>query len=274
MIGHLINTDVGNRGITTLYLEYRRRNFNFLKNAAKTFLNNYEHTLIVTGFPIPPTMRTETDGPPGAVALYNAVEKLGGKAEILTYPEIEGALGSLGATFVRNPSIEDYSLLIAVETPGRAADGRYYSMSGLEIKRKTFDWSVEKARELGIPTIGIGDGGNEAGMGKIRDLVAKYIPQGERIGSVVETDELVLSAVSNWGAYGLIGEASIVEKKLFDVLVGLDEKVILQLLQKNGIIDGISKKAELSVDGLPERVHSKFIRLLTSVVEFKVALGD
>ncbi len=274
MIGHLINTDVGNRGITTLYLEYRRRNFNFLKNAAKTFLNNYEHTLIVTGFPIPPTMRAETDGPPGAVALYNAVEKLGGKAEILTYPEIEGALRAFGIAFTKNPPIGDYSLLIAVETPGRAADGKYYSMNGLEIRRGTFDWAVEEAREFGIPTIGIGDGGNEAGMGKINDLVAKYVPNGERIGSVVETDELILSAVSDWGAYGLIGEAALAEEELLDVLENLDEGRILRLLWKNGIIDGVSKKVELSVDGIPERVHSKFIRLLTSVVEFKIALGD
>ena len=270
MIGHLINTDVGNRGVTELYIEYRRRNFNFLKKAAETFLGNYERTLIVTGFPIPPTMRAETDGPPGAVALYNAVEKLGGKAEILTYPEIEGALGSLGLTFVRNPSIDDYSLLIAVETPGKAADGRYYSMSGLEIKRDTFDWAVEKARELGIPTIGIGDGGNEAGMGRIRDLVAKYIQHGERIGSVVETDELVLSAVSNWGAYGLIGEAALAEEELLDVLENLNEMEILVLLSKNGIIDGVSKKAEPSVDGIKMDVHKGIVELICKIIKQKI----
>ena len=270
MIGHLINTDVGNRGVTELYIEYRRQNFNFLKKAAKTFLENYERTLIVTGFPIPPTMRAETDGPPGAVALYNAVEKLGGKAEILTYSEIEGALQSLGLNFVRNPPIEDYSLLIAVETPGRAADGKYYSMSGLEIKRDTFDWIVEKARELGIPTIGIGDGGNEAGMGKIRDLVAKYIPLGERIGSVVETDELVLSAVSNWGAYGLIGEAALAEEELLDVLENLDEGEILGLLWKNGIIDGVSKKTEPSVDGIKIEVHKGIVELISKIIKQKI----
>ncbi|MCD6372831.1 MAG: DUF4392 domain-containing protein [Thermococcus sp.] len=269
MIGHLINTDIGNRGIKRLYIEYRRKNFDFLKDAAKLFLDNYERTLIITGFPIPPTMRAETDGPSGAVALYYAVEKLGGRAEILTYPEIEEALRDLEVRFVKDPFIEGYSLIIAVETPGRAADGKCYSMSGLEIKRETFDWIVENARELGIPTIGIGDGGNEAGMGKIKDLIRKYVPHGERIGSTIETDELVLSAVSNWGAYGLIGEAALMEGELRDVLATINEEEILKSLTMHGVIDGVTKKTELSVDGIPKEIHSRFLRLLTSTVKFR-----
>ena len=267
MIGHLINTDIGSRGVTRLYIEYRRRNFDFLKNAARMFLTNYERTLIVTGFPIPPTMMAETDGPPGAVALYQAVGRLGGRAEILTYPEIEEALRDFDLRFVKSPSIEDYSLIIAVETPGRATDGKYYSMSGLEITRETFDWTVEQARELGIPTIGIGDGGNEVGMGKIHELVRKYIPHGERIGSTVETDKLVLAAVSNWGAYGLIGEAALMEGELRNVLEGIDESKILKSLTTKGIIDGVTKKKEETVDGISLSIHTEILRLLRKVIE-------
>lgn len=272
MIAHLINTDVGNRGVTKLYLEYRTQNFNFLENAAKTLLENYERPLIVTGFPIPPTMVAETDGPPGAVVIYRAVEMLGGQAEVLTYPEVEKALGPFGIQTAREPRIEEYSLVIAVETPGKAADGRYYSMSGLEITRETFDWTVEEASELGIPTIGIGDGGNEAGMGKVHELVKKYIPHGERIGSVVETDELVLSAVSNWGAWGLVAEVSLLSGR--PLLDGEGEREVLNALVREGVIDGVSKRREPTVDGIPTEVYQAILQVIKSTTLLRLKQNE
>jgi hypothetical protein len=270
MIGHLINTDIYGRNVLRLYIEYRRDNFDFLREATSLFLKNLDRVLIVSCFPIPPMQIAETDGPPGALAIYRAVEKLGGKAEILTCKKIQDALKEFKVNFAQNPSIEDYSLLISVETPGRAKDGKYYSMSALEIDVPPFDELFLKARELGIPTIGIGDGGNEIGMGNIRDLVCKHIKFGEKIGSVIEVDSLVLSAVSNWGAYGLIAQASLELGK--NMLAGWEneEEKILKALVSSGVIDGVIKKPELSVDGVPIEVHKRFLRLLSSIVENKI----
>ncbi|KUH32829.1 hypothetical protein APY94_08580 [Thermococcus celericrescens] len=264
MIAHLINTDVGNRGVLRVYLDYRRENPNFLHNSAKLFLDNYERVLIVTGFPIPPEMRAETDGPPGTLALAKAVETLGGTAEVLTYPEVKTALEPFGIRFTDGPEIGDYSLVIAVETPGRAADGRYYSMSAMEITREAFDWAVLRARDIGVPTIGIGDGGNEAGMGNIRALVSRYMPHGEKIASTVETDELILSAVSNWGAYGLVAQASIEFGR--ELLPGWDEKTIVRIISKLGLIDGVSKTQTPTVDGISLDIHDRIVELLNAVV--------
>lgn len=47
-----------------------------------------------------------------------------------------GALRPFGVTFARDGDVSEYSLVVAIETPGRAADGRYYSMSGMEITRE------------------------------------------------------------------------------------------------------------------------------------------
>jgi hypothetical protein len=154
--------------------------------------------------------------------------------------------------------------VIAVETPGRAADGRYYSMSAMEITRETFDWAVLRARDIGVPTIGIGDGGNEAGMGNIRDLVVRYVPHGERIASTVETDELILSAVSNWGAYGLVAQASIEFGR--ELLPGWDEKTIVRIISKLGLIDGVSKTQTPTVDGISLDIHDRIVELLNAVV--------
>ncbi len=269
MIAHLINTDVGGRGILRVYLDYRRRCFDFLTRVASKFTENPSRVLIVTGFPIPPAQVPETDGPPGALALALAVEKLGGRADILTYQEVRDALADFWDSFVERPRLSRYSLVIAVETPGRSADGMYYSMSGLEVKREAFDGVVLEARRLGIPTMGIGDGGNEAGMGKIRELVIRYIPHGEKIASVVETDELITSAVSNWGAYGLIAEASMLTGE--NLLGGFDEVEIVEALAEAGVVDGVTKRAEVSVDGIGMEVHSKLLLLLKSLLNH--ALG-
>ena len=269
MIAHLINTDVGNRGVGKLYLDYRGRNFNFLHNSAKLFLDNYGKVLIVTGFPIPPMNVPETDGPPGALALYRAVQELGGEAEILAQKEVIKAMSpfqkALSLRFAREPDVSSYDLVVFIETPGKAKDGNHYSMSGLPIVGKTFDWVAEKAREHGVPTIGIGDGGNEIGMGKIRDLVVLHVPLGEKIASTIETDELILSAVSNWGAYGLIAQASLELEK--NLLSGWEEAFVVRLLVENGLIDGVSKKREVSVDGIPIEVHVAFVEFLNNVVD-------
>lgn len=270
MIAHLINTDIYGRNVLKLYLEYRKRNFDFLSDATSLFLENLDRVLIVSCFPIPPMQIAETDGPPGALALYRTVEKLGGKAEILTCKKIQEALKEFKVDFAQNPTIADYSLLVSVETPGRAKDGKYYSMSALEIDVPPFDKLFLEARELGIPTIGIGDGGNEIGMGNIRDLVCRHIKFGKRIGSIVKVDSLVLSAVSNWGAYGLIAQASIELGENMIVGWNKEEEKILRALVSSGVIDGVTKKPELSVDGIPFGVHKSFLILLNSIVENKI----
>src|SRR5258707_3766177 len=55
-----------------------------------------------------------------------------------------------------------------------------------------------------FPTTGIGDGGNEIGMGKIPwDVIRRNIPNGGLVACRVPTDHLIVCGVSNWGAYGL-----------------------------------------------------------------------
>jgi hypothetical protein len=270
MIAHLINTDVGNRGILNIYLRYRQKNPTFLHNSVKMLLDNYSKVLIITGFPVPPAWKPETDGPPGALAVYRAVERIGGKADILTYPEVENALAPFGPSLIREPDVSSYSLVVAIETPGMAPDGNRYSMRGIKVEREALDWAVVEATSLGIPTIGIGDGGNEAGMGKIRELVERFISNGEKIGSVIETDELIVSAVSNWGAYGLVAEASI--KYGQNLLGDWNENKVVSTLAERGLIDGVTGRAEASVDGIPMEVHAAMVELLKALINAE--LGD
>ncbi len=56
-------------------------------------------------------------------------------------------------------------------------------------------------RRSGTVTIGVGDGGNEIGMGRVRARVVRDVPNGAKIASVVRTDHLMVAGISNWGAW-------------------------------------------------------------------------
>ena len=92
--------------------------------------------------------------------------------------------------------------LIAVERCGRAKDGKYYSMRKKDISAVTPPLDELFLRKpSNCISIGIGDGGNEIGMGCYHDLLAAHC---DIIPSCVRCDFPIMATVSNWGAYGLI----------------------------------------------------------------------
>jgi hypothetical protein len=101
-------------------------------------------------------------------------------------------------------------LMISSEKIGRNRAGIYHNAGGLNgsAGRARIDHMFEMASERGIPTIGIGDGGNEIGMGTIFDAVRENVPYadkcrcgcGQGMAAVTKTDILLPCVVSNWGA--------------------------------------------------------------------------
>ena len=63
--------------------------------------------------------------------------------------------------------------------------------------------------------LAVGDGGNEIGMGKLPPgLIARTVPNGEKIACVTSCDQLVVAGVSNWGAYGLMAALAVAAPRL------------------------------------------------------------
>ena len=97
--------------------------------------------------------------------------------------------------------ISGVDCVIAIERVSVAHDGEFYNMGGKSIRHQVahldllFDRELMKADFL---TIGIGDGGNEIGMGKVHDKVCEHITNGKKIVAKTETDILVTSGISNW----------------------------------------------------------------------------
>ncbi len=112
-----------------------------------------------------------------------------------------------------------------------------------------------RERKLPIATIGIGDGGNELGMGSFlwEDLVAAIAtgPAG-RIACRVPADFALLAGTSNWGAYALgLAVARLRGLRLDSPwLTPEGQQDLLVELAAAGAVDGRTRRAEPTVDGL------------------------
>jgi hypothetical protein len=216
---------------------------------------------IVTGFVIPSVGMGETDGPAGAIALARGLDQLGIPCSIVS-DEINLALmGRAG--YPHLCSVEQAidgpvaSLGIVIERPGPASDGKFYTMAGEEMTdhvRDVFDHLFVPSQMRGTRWVGIGDGGNEIGMGKVRDRVIKHVPRGEKIASVASTSELIVAGTSNSGAWGLLAELSLQTSRDLLPTPAQAWQDVIDLVAA-GACDGRTGKRQASVDGLTHEVY-------------------
>ncbi len=232
-----------------------------------------DSVLIGTGFPVVETF--ETDGPVGSIALYGVLEQIGATPTIVCGRPISAAIGEryrvheirVGDHDRREQEAREAlahfrpDAIVSIERPGQAADGGYYNMRGENISRNTacFDTFMT----LGdCPTIAIGDGGNEIGMGK----VAAALRELDIVPSVTSCDELIVADVSNWGAYGLIALLSLWRGR--DFLAEFEPRAVLRYISELGSVDGVTRVNQLTEDGLDPSEGESVIRELREVCGF------
>ena len=229
--------------------------------------------IIGTGFPVEDTF--ETDGPIGAIALYDSLQALGAQPLIACGPPLVDALADTYRVLplvARNPEAAreeaaarlaqlNPAAVISIERPGLAKDGRYYNMRGEDITPRCyfFDYFLTLAT---CPTIAIGDGGNEIGMGNIGTAIAGL----DIHPAVTGCDELLVADVSNWGAYGLI--ALLAKWSGRDLLAQISPLTILDYLSARGGVDGVTRQKTLTEDGLPAAEGMRIIQELRILTGF------
>jgi hypothetical protein len=269
-----------------------------LEAACRSIAGNPHAALaIVTGFYIahanPPC--GETDGPLGAIFLARALTPLGVKVALVTDSfcrrALEVGLKACGlsgtvpiATLPKTEKgVRDFfervpdtlfpflpTHLVALERVGPGRDGRCRNMRGLDISDNTAPAHIlfEDASSL-IPqltTIGIGDGGNEIGMGKIpSEVIERNIPNGAEIACRIPADHLIVSGVSNWGAYALAAGVAVLRGQrlphsLFDVEA--ERELLRDMVMDGPLVDGVKGRQEVSVDGLPFDEYARPLRRL------------
>lgn len=228
------------------------------------------NVFLTTGFYV--AGYAETDGPVGTLSLAKALEALGYHPIILTdmlcngYFDIENIQTehlSFGATEQDFDKLVDtYNPvgMISIERCGRNKYEKFANMRGVDISQKTAPIDLLFLNYYGkIPSIGVGDGGNEIGMGKIAGVITRKLSLEP---CVVSTDVLVVASVSNWGAYGIVAALSEIEKKKLMPTYEWVVEYLKHTLEK-GSVDGISHENILSVDGKDMNIEREIITALS-----------
>lgn len=238
---------------------------------------------VVSGFYVPAAGAPETDGPGGAAILARAFQREGRECEIWTDArciEVLAECAKAAGCAENTARIAPASLkerapdgIIFVERLGRAADGRYYNFKKQDISEWTapLDVLADEAAELGIHTIGIGDGGNEAGMGNFYAELCALLPGYAACLSVVRAEFALTADVSNWGAYALAEALSFVWGVRRGIEPG-EETKMLEAAARAGAADGISGSCETSVDGFCAAALEKKIAELDALSKKYAAL--
>ncbi len=240
---------------------------NFCDQAARFILDNRGDSnataLITTGFFILSAQAPETDGPPGAVALAKALHFFGFDVVYVTDKYTTPLLDSdiVGQDKVVEFPITDHrssrqfaqrllaevqpSLLISIERCGLCGSRRYLNMAGKDITEYTakMDYLFFDQEN----TLGLGDGGNEIGMGNLARQISGIasLPD-DPAGTTV--NKLLIASVSNWACYGLV--AALSRLSGHDLLPSVEwEKEIISEIVIRGAVDGISSERKCAVDG-------------------------
>ena len=285
----VVQTDPGNRGLARdLHDNLFTATAGDFQAACRSIAGSIEDAIDVdTGFFVPTgdPPAFETDGPLGGVFLLRSLgpilfqvavwsppacgtaveagaKKAGLRPEVI---RLEGGVEG-PRVVVQSGGWPGYQSThsIALEHVGRASDGRCYSMRGRDITEHTPPVDAgyaSSAVERGTVSIGIGDGGNEIGMGKIpHETIVKNIPNGDLIHCRVPTDHLIVAGVSNWGAYALAAGVYVLRgvtppPDLFDPD---REREILEVMVREGpLVDGVTGKQTATVDGLTWEEYAK-----------------
>lgn len=160
------------------------------------------------------------------------------------------------------------ALFFSTERVGRARNGVYYSMRAIDYSmgRARIDLLFEEAQGRGIPTVAVGDGGNEIGMGAITQAVSQHVKFGETIAAVTPCDVLVTAACSNWGCNAI---AAAMAARRGDARLVHTPEMERQLLNRGvdiGLINSVQNVVDANVDGISLETHIAFAEMLRAVV--------
>jgi hypothetical protein len=250
---------------------------------------------VVTGIVIEGWLpKGEVDGPIGAAVLGRALAKLGHKVDLMMEAEMEEVAESLIKTLQYDGKFvvtsgrsseevkgwaNDYDIAITVEKLGRNSKGIRHSVNGTPLA-KTGDYYIDDfivaMNEKGKLTIGIGDGGNEIGFGKIHEKVQQIVLHGADCGcpchggiaTTTATEHLISAAISNYGAYTVAAALALGAKNTDLLIDGATVKKLIEGVIALGCLDGGTVNPKfIGDDGIPIATVMRTVDQLASVVQ-------
>ncbi len=253
---------------------------NYCTQAAQFIDDNPGGVIIVTGFYVVMAGKPETDGPPGAIAIGEALKGLG---RTVTYVSDEYTTPVL-RRYANGSAVIDFpidginaskqhakdileqvkpSLLISIERCGRTRDDTYLNMRYVDISPNTA--RLDYLFDSDVPSVGIGDGGNEIGMGNLAEVIPT-IDSLPDYPAVNQVDRLIIASVSNWGGYGLVAALSRIFGK--NLLPSVEsETAMLHGMIESGVVDGTTGDAVPTVDNFSAEENGALLARLHRAVE-------
>jgi len=166
--------------------------------------------------------------------------------------------------------------VVAIEKGGPNSAGILHYSTGVDCtdSHGKAHHIVNFAREMGAFTVGVGDGGNEIGFGNIYDTAAQVMPQGSvcqcpcagGAATVTKTDALLVGAVSNWAAYGLVSMMAYLARRPELVPSAGDVRRMMEGALQGGALDGLYAAPRFCDDGIPLAVHEALATMLGNIV--------
>ena len=155
--------------------------------------------------------------------------------------------------------------MISIERCGLNTENKYANMRNISIDEHTAEIDLFFLNYYKkIPTIGIGDGGNEIGMGNLENIIKNNL---ELIPCKIKVDKLIISSVSNWGGYGLAAYLCLLTKnKEFFESVEETVKNYIKYIVSIGSVDGVTHENKEKVDGNDIEIELDIIRSLLKVI--------
>ena len=282
MIAEVLQKDPGGRGLL-------RGDIPVPAAALLQALQEVPRAVLLTGFPVrlpDGSCVGETDGPSGTANTAWALEQTGTAVRALTdrtcLRQLEAAMEARGCRAVAEAVpeegreqflaalFEDFAPthLFTLERPGKAGDGHYYNMRGVPIDPMITDTDeiMEIAKRRGATVVSVGDGGNELGMGALRQLIGERVPHGDLICADTAADIALVSGVSNWWGWGIAAALSMIRGK--DLLPSSNtERAVLHAVVASGGADGCTARIEETVDDLASEVHLGILEDVRRIVE-------
>lgn len=247
---------------------------------------NKARVAIVTGIYSPQHFPVgEIDGPTGGAVLARALEMLGHEVHFLAEDQIKGPFEGLKHRLKLNTAFRstsglsseivrgwagEYDMAVAIEKLGRAKNGKRHSIQGtpLEIDGDAYiDDMFMAMNDKGKLTIGIGDGGNEIGHGKIYDTVVRLHPKGAVLATVTPTKHVYPVSVSNFGAYALCAALALQTKRPELMVDGATVRTLITTVNTLGQLDGSTVDPHyLGDDGIPIDAVCRVVDLMGDIV--------
>ena len=253
----------------------------FCDAAARFLLQHVGTVLIATGFYVRRANAPETDGPPGALALGRALAALGSRVVYVSDAYTAPLLADLapsGTETVGFPIADDATsrqhardlldriaptALIAIERCALTRSGTYLNMRGQDITPHTA--RLDHLFLQHPHTVGIGDGGNEIGMGNLAPRIPEVATLPDE-PAATRTTHLVIASVANWGAYGVVAALSrLAGRNLLPRPA--DESACIRRLVSLGAVDGVTAAADCTVDSFTVSENTVVLERLNALLE-------